>query len=92
MLFNEESDSPGAQFPGLEGTSEPMGIAYTIYQVIERKQDPRAPALLERMQTILRGQMLKIDDVELQQAFVTNIKVNKAILNASGQVKAQPTG
>ena len=72
-------DPEPAYFPGLEGTTNPLAVGLTVQQTLAAASDPRAGDLLARLRNTLQKQMAKIDDVDLQQAFVNNIRTHREI-------------
>jgi tetratricopeptide (TPR) repeat protein len=72
-----EPDS--AYLPGTEGTTDPAAVGLAVQRAFAAAGDPRAGELLKRLRDVLQQQIARIDDVDLQQAFVNNIRTHREI-------------
>ncbi|HUF39626.1 MAG TPA: tetratricopeptide repeat protein [Anaerolineales bacterium] len=80
-------DSDPAYLPGTEGTSDPIAIGLSIQRIFTTVGDPRAGPLLKRLRDLLQRQMARIDDVDLQQAFVNNIRTHREVLQMHAELE-----
>jgi tetratricopeptide (TPR) repeat protein len=67
----------------LNGTDEPLRVYYDCYQLLEKKQDPRALRVLQTAFSILEDQLAKLKDDQLRQMYTANVPWRNAIQLAS---------
>jgi tetratricopeptide (TPR) repeat protein len=68
----------------LDGTDEPLRVYYACYQLLEKKQDPRAKHILQTANALLEAQVSKFTDEAVRKRYIENIPWRRAI-----QVAAQ---
>jgi predicted ATPase/class 3 adenylate cyclase len=76
------STSETGAIPGLEGTGDPMWIYLTCYEVLKANNDSRAQEILSAAQDLLKDQVTKIEDPDLQFSFLNNVITNREIQSA----------
>ena len=79
-----------AYLPGVEGTTDPLAVGLSVQRTLAAANDPRAGELLVRLRNTLQKQTVKIDDVDLQGAFVNNIRTHREIYQAYAEQELQP--
>ena len=70
----------------LDGTEEPLRVYYACYQILERKQDPRARQILQAAMQLLETQVSKFSDENTRKRYIENIPWRRA-LNEAGRVR-----
>lgn len=63
----------------LNGTDEPLRVYYNCYQLLQKKQDPRAVRVLQAAFQMLEDQLAKFKDDHLRQMYVKNVPWRSAI-------------
>jgi len=82
--LSERLPEDPAYIPGLEGLAEPMVVIYTCWQVLDAAGADNAAGMKEDLQAVYRRQLQRIEDLDLRQAFMNNIRINKSIRAAAG--------
>jgi len=66
----------------LDGTSEPLRITLTCYQVLSAQGDPRAAGVLTQGYRTLIARAEAIDDPALRRSYLENVEANREIVTA----------
>jgi tetratricopeptide (TPR) repeat protein len=66
----------------LDGTSEPMRVCLTIYEVLSAAEDPRADEILIAAHSQLQEQVAKIGDEGMRPSFLKNVAIHREIVAA----------
>jgi tetratricopeptide (TPR) repeat protein len=70
----------------LNGTDEPLRVYYNCYQLLQKKQDPRAARVLQAACHLLEAQLSKFKNENLRQTYVENVPWRHAIQLAAKQL------
>jgi len=70
------------QVGSLDGTSEPLRVYLTCYQVLQANGDPRADDILEEGYRFLQERAAKISDEGERRSFLENVAANREIVGA----------
>ena len=67
----------------LDGTEEPLRVYYACYQLLEKKQDPRAKHVLQTAINMLELQVSRFKDEIARKRYIENIPWRRAIWDAA---------
>ncbi|HSJ86487.1 MAG TPA: tetratricopeptide repeat protein [Anaerolineales bacterium] len=69
----------------LNGADEPLRVYYSCYQLLQKKQDPRAGRVLQAAFQMLEEQLSKFKNERLRQAYIENVPWRYALQLATTQ-------
>lgn len=76
----------------LEGVEEPMRVYWTVFQVMQRTEDPRAQSVLRRAVARLQQSAGQISDAVARRRYLTEVDAHRRLLHACAALRTTGEG